>query len=128
LSRATTALAVVFFVTSLTLGLQASRSGSVGQQSLIQEEARKRSEQRGTAGGAGAPTLPVTGTQAPGTQVAPGTQGVTPSPQQGMPAGALAPGAPTTNPAQPPSTRPAGGSNAPPAAEENASPSTGAPK
>jgi len=125
LSRATTTLAVVFFVTSLTLGLNASRSGGARQSSLIQEEARKRSEQRGTTGGAGAPTLPVTGSQAPGAQGAPGTQSATPPTPQGPPPGALVPGAPATSPAQLP---PAGGSKAPPAAGENTPPATGATK
>src|SRR5882762_10760103 len=44
LSRATTTLAVLFFVTSLTLGLQASRTS--GRRSLIQEEARRRGQQK----------------------------------------------------------------------------------
>jgi preprotein translocase subunit SecG len=121
LSRATTALAVVFFVTSLTLGLHASRSGSARQTSLIQEEARKRSEQRGTAGG-GAPSQPVTGTQAPG------TQGVTPQAPTGPIPGALVPETPAPSPAQPSTAPPAGGSNAPPAAGGNASPATGTTK
>ena len=55
LSRATTTLAVIFFVTSLILGLQASRTATGGR-SLIQEEARKRGQQRTTeTPGAGAP-------------------------------------------------------------------------
>ena len=45
LSRATTVLSVVFFVTSLTLGLSASRGG-MRTSSLTQEEARRRSQQR----------------------------------------------------------------------------------
>src|SRR5258707_13360032 len=45
LSRATTVLAVTFFVTSLTLGLNASRSTGT-RRSLIQEEARRRSGDR----------------------------------------------------------------------------------
>jgi len=68
LSRATTTLAVLFFVTSLTLGLQASRSS--GRRSLIQEEARRRGQQK-----------PAEGTSAP---------------IQGSPAGAPSSGAPAT--------------------------------
>ncbi len=65
LSRATTVLAVVFFVTSLTLGLYSSRAGA--RRSLVQEEARRRA---GSAAQAPAPgrTPPATtpsGTQAP---------------------------------------------------------------
>jgi len=58
LSRATTTLAVIFFVTSLTLGLQASRAATGGR-SLIQEDARRRGQQRTTetpGAGASAPT------------------------------------------------------------------------
>src|SRR2546426_2800945 len=43
LSRATTTLAVIFFITSLTLGLQASRAATGGR-SLIQEDARRPGE------------------------------------------------------------------------------------
>src|SRR5437667_3274365 len=53
LSRATTTLAVIFFLTSLTLGIQASRSAGGGR-SLIQEEARRRGQQRAATEGAGA--------------------------------------------------------------------------
>jgi preprotein translocase subunit SecG len=64
LSRATTTLAVIFFITSLTLGLQASRTAT-GARSLIQEEARRRGQQRTTEPqGAGAPEP--TGAPAPG--------------------------------------------------------------
>lgn len=101
LSRATTALAVVFFITSLTLGLQASRGGSA-QRSLIQEEAQKRSR---VPGGAGAPALPGTGAPAPG------TQGATPAAQQ---APAPAPGSPATGTA-PGTPAPGAPANAPPA-------------
>src|SRR5213592_1659409 len=47
LSRATTTLAVIFFVTSLTLGINAARSSGL-KRSLIQEEARRRGGQRQT--------------------------------------------------------------------------------
>ncbi len=87
LSRATTTLAVIFFVTSLTLGLQASHSAG-GRRSLIQEEARRRGQQREATEGTaptGAPTsgpspgqaLPIQPSAAPaggGTQ-APATGG-----------------------------------------------------
>ncbi len=54
LSRATTFLAVTFFLTSLTLGLQASRTAGL-RRSLIQEDARRRGQQReGTGAPAGA--------------------------------------------------------------------------
>lgn len=50
LSRASTFLAIVFFLTSLTLGLSASHNAT-SSTSLIQEEARRRATQRpGTAG------------------------------------------------------------------------------
>src|SRR5882672_2616208 len=67
LSRATTTLAVIFFVTSLTLGIQASRTAG-GRGSLIQEEARRRGQQRPASGGAGAPTTgaPTTGVPSAG--------------------------------------------------------------
>src|SRR2546422_3263224 len=73
LSRATTALAVIFFLTSLTLGVQAARTAGGGR-SLVQEEARRRGQQRAVTEGAGAPTqgppgagAPATGPPAPGT-------------------------------------------------------------
>src|SRR5437762_8103503 len=79
LSRATTTLAVIFFVTSLTLGLQASRSS--GRRSLIQEEARRRGLQKPGAAGTSAPI-------------------------QGSPAGAPSTGAPTTGGSNLPGTGP----------------------
>ena len=81
LSRATTALAVIFFLTSLTLGLQASRTAT-GRESLIQEEARKRGQQRAATEGRGAPQAPVSGTTMPESQGAP------PLPEGAGPAGA----------------------------------------
>jgi len=75
LSRATTVLAVVFFVTSLTLGLSQTRNAST-KSSLIQEEARRRATQReGTAGQQPAPE-----TAAP---AAPGGEAVPPAPAPG---------------------------------------------
>ena len=91
LSRATTTLAVIFFVTSLTLGLQAARSAG-GRRSLIQEEARRRGQQRqateGVAPNTGAPGAPSTGAPAPGpgnTNTSPGQ--APPAPPTGAPAG-----------------------------------------
>ena len=101
LSRATTTLAVIFFLTSLTLGLQASRTATGGR-SLIQEEARKRGQQREMPGAgapqpAGAPTTgaPVAGPAA-GSPAAPRT--TTP----GAPASGTSNPAPSAMPGQAP--------------------------
>ena len=108
LSRATTVLAVIFFVTSLTLGIQASRNAG-GKGSLIQEEARRRGQQRAAGEGAGAPTagapagVPSTGAPTPGTQPS-GTLGPSPTgpppPAQGpvAPAGGGTPAPATGGP------------------------------
>src|SRR2546426_7966844 len=89
LSRATTALAVIFFLTSLTLGVQAARTAGGGR-SLVQEEARRRGQQRAVTEGAGAPTTgaparpaaPTTGAPTTGTS----TSGAsTPSPNREAP-------------------------------------------
>lgn len=78
LSRASTVLAIIFFVTSLTLGLSASR-GSAARASLIQEEARKRATQRaGTGQPTGAPSgAPASGQ--PGGMTAPPSNAVPPA-------------------------------------------------
>jgi preprotein translocase subunit SecG len=95
LGRATTVLAVIFFVTSLTLGIASSRQG--GSRSLVQEEARRRAGQRTATGttptGPQTPQLPqpppagqATGTQQPGTvnpTPAPGTDPATTTPPTG---------------------------------------------
>jgi preprotein translocase subunit SecG len=101
LSRSTTILAVVFFLTSLTLGLQASRSAG-GRRSLIQEEARKRGQaQRGPE------------TTAPGNQSAPGPSAPSRATQ---PIQSPAPGATNPAPAEvPPAPAPAGGGTQAPA-------------
>ena len=97
LSRATTVLAVVFFVTSLTLGLQASRKGGA-RQSLIQEEARKKTQQRTPTEGTAVPAAPAGGA------LAPGSEGTAPSPQ-GLHTGAPnAPATPGASQAQPPAS------------------------
>ncbi len=46
LTRASTTLAVIFFLTSLTLGLTSSHRVSTAGKSLIQEEARKHAEEQ----------------------------------------------------------------------------------
>src|SRR5512140_1774234 len=61
LSRATTVLAVVFFLTSLTLGLSSSRAGA--RRSLTADEARRRAAEQVPIG-AGA-TAPSPGASAP---------------------------------------------------------------
>jgi len=106
LSRATTVLAVVFFLTSLTLGLQASRRESAGgSKSLIQEEARRRSQERPVQPAGSAP--PPAGTTAspqvpPGAspQSLPGASPQAPSPNAtpgGSPAPSQTPAAGGTN-------------------------------
>ena len=104
LSRATTVLAVIFFVTSLTLGIQASRNAG-GRGSLIQEEARRRGQQRAAGEGAGAPTagapttgVPSTGAPTPGTQPS-GTLGPSPTGPQPPAQGPVAPAGGTPAPA-----------------------------
>src|SRR6185295_16390635 len=74
LSRATTTLAVTFFVTSLTLGLNASRSSGT-RRSLIQEEARRRGGAPQTAvPGGGTTTAPGPAATTPGAPPASGPQ------------------------------------------------------
>lgn len=85
LSRTTTVLATAFFLTSLTLGLSATRANHRGQ-SLINEEARQRAQQRAAQQGAGAPTAPaqpqpLTPGAAPGQAPAPAPE--TPAPSGG---------------------------------------------
>lgn len=94
LSRASTFLAIVFFLTSLTLGLSASHNAT-SSTSLIQEEARRRATQRpGTAG------------QQPGAPASGQPAGQTPAGSAPAPS-APATGAPTSGtPATPP---PSGG-------------------
>jgi len=109
LSRATTFLAVTFFLTSLTLGLQASRASGT-RRSLIQEDARRRGAQReGTQTAPGVQPMrnqpPVTGVPTPAPGQAPQGQAPAPSPQSGpqAPAG-NAPQAPAPGGTQPPAT------------------------
>ena len=87
LSRASTILAVVFFMTSLTLGLSASHNAT-SRTSLIQEEARRRATQRtGTAGQQpGAPTTGQPTGQAPAGTVPAPSAPATGAPTSGTPA------------------------------------------
>src|SRR5882672_5222302 len=98
LSRATTVLSVVFFVTSLTLGLSASRGG-MRTSSLTQEEARRRSQQRPVTEGSQPPSgAPATGQGVPTTGAPPSAPvrdlAPTTAPAPAGP-GAAAPGSPT---------------------------------
>jgi preprotein translocase subunit SecG len=100
LSRASTVLAVVFFLTSLTLGLAASRNAT-SRPSLIQDEARRRATQRtGTTGQQpGAPAQGRPAGQAPANPAPSGTANspVAPAPEAPV-TGAPATGTPTTPP------------------------------
>ena len=108
LSRATTGLAVTFFLTSLTLGINAARSSGL-KTSLIQEEARRRGGQRQTAVPGG------------GSTTSPG-----PAPTQTPPAATPMPGSITQTPAPAPTPakRPAAKTPAPSAPAENTAPSS----
>ena len=98
LTRASTALAVVFFVTSLTLGLTSTRQNATAGRSLMQEEARRRAEQRGTAQQGGTvPGSTAPGSTAPGAMTPGSTAPGTAAPGTAMPA-------PGSAPAQLPST------------------------
>jgi len=93
LSRAATTLAVIFFLTSLTLGLASVRQGGTASHSLIQEEARKRAEQRGATEQTPPPSQgqpPIGGAPAPGTGLGPG-----PGTATTQPAGPTSPAAPS---------------------------------
>jgi len=106
LSRATTVLAVTFFLTSLTLGLNASRA-SGGRRSLIQEEARRKSGAGQTAVPGGGTTTspgPAATQQQPQPQPA-ATQGPSaPAPQSAPPAANPAPAPSNPAPTQTPAT------------------------
>lgn len=105
LSRATTVLAVIFFVTSLTLGVTSSRAGA--GRSLIQEEARRRAAQGAS--------------QQPGTTPAPTQPSPTPGGAPASP-GTPAPGAPSTSGSQAP---PTGTTSPAPANPAGQTPATG---
>jgi len=94
LSRAATTLAVIFFLTSLTLGLASVRQSGASSHSLIQEEARKRAEQRGATEQAPPPSQgqpPIGGAPAPGTGLTPARG---PANQPAGPTGPSAPSQP----------------------------------
>ena len=99
LTRASTVMAVVFFLTSLTLGLTSARQTSAVARSLTQEDARRRAAQQQGAGDQGASGTMAPGSTAPGATApgatAPGT--AAPTPGGAMPA-------PGTMPLQPPPT------------------------
>ncbi len=90
LTRASTALAVVFFVTSLTLGLASTRQNATAGRSLMIEEAKRRAEQRGTAE-QGSPGGTAPGSTAPGAMAPGSTAPGTTAPGAAMPAPGSAP-------------------------------------
>ena len=97
LSRTTTILAVIFFMTSLTLGLSASRTTG-RERSLITDEARRRAQERPAAQGTGTPA-----SSAP--------QGAPSAPPAGGPSQGQAPATTRTPPTPAPATpAPSGGS------------------
>lgn len=98
LTRSSTVLAVVFFLTSLTLGLSASRTAATAGRSLIQEEARRRAEQQAN------PTAP---TQGAPTQGSPSQAPGSTAPMQGAPTTTRSTTAPTNTPLQSPPAPPA---------------------
>jgi len=117
LSRAAGTLAVVFFLTSLTLSLTSTRQGVAGGRSLITEEAKRRAGQGQRPAESNAPP-PLGGATTPG-------QGLTPpAATQGAPPAATTPPA-TTAPAPKTSTAPA--KKAPAAQPPAASPAEQAP-
>lgn len=97
LGRATTVLSVTFFLTSLTLGLNASRSSGT-RQSLIQEEARRRGGQPQTAvPGGDATTAPgPAATQPPAAMPQPSGPVATPAQPRPAPTGGTTRRAPAT--------------------------------
>ena len=96
LSRAAGTLAVVFFLTSLTLSLTSTRRSTAGGRSLITEEAKRRAGQR-PAGEQTAPP-PMGGATTPGQGLTPpATQPVTPPPTATKTPSAPAPAAPKTS-------------------------------
>ena len=103
LSRAAGTLAVVFFLTSLTLSLTSTRQGVAGGRSLITEEAKRRASQGQRPAESNAPP-PLGGATTPG-------QGLTPpaaSPAEQAPA-TNAPSTNTTAPTPPANTTTQGG-------------------
>jgi preprotein translocase subunit SecG len=123
LSRAAGTLAVVFFLTSLTLSLTSTRQGVAGGRSLITEEAKKRAGQGQRPAAESNTPPPLGGQTTPG-------QGLTPpaATPQAPPAATTAP-APTKTSAAPakkaPVAQPKSASTTQPPAQE--APATNAP-
>jgi len=121
LSRAAGTLAVVFFLTSLTLSLTSTRQGAVGGRSLITEEAKRRAGQR-PAGESNTPP-PMGGATAPGQGLTPPaatTPPATTAPAPAAPKATTAPAKkvpaaqpPATSTTQPPAAQPPPATNAP---------------
>ncbi len=86
LSRATTALAVVFFLTSLTLGISATRSGKAARGQVNQGAQQRRAQE-----GAGAPSVPSTAPMQPQTPQGPAQAPTQTPPAQPAPGPAPAP-------------------------------------
>jgi len=117
LSRAAGTLAVVFFLTSLTLSLTSTRQGVAGGRSLITEEAKRRASQGQRPAESNAPP-PLGGATTPGQGLTPpaATQGAPPaattppaaSPAEQAPA-TNAPSTNTTAPTPPANTTTQGG-------------------
>jgi preprotein translocase subunit SecG len=98
LTRATTTLAVIFFLTSLTLGLSASHQTATAGRSLMQEEAKRRAEQqRGTGEPSTPSSSPAGGATSPGAAIPGGSV---------APQGATAPGTMMPTPGNTPSKAP----------------------
>jgi len=108
LSRAAGTLAVVFFLTSLTLSLTSTRQGVAGGRSLITEEAKRRASQGQRPAESNAPP-PLGGATAPGQGLTPpaATQGAPPAAT--TPPATNAPSTNTTAPTPPANTTTQGG-------------------
>lgn len=78
ITRLTVGLAIVFFITSLSLALLTSRGTSQGERSLIQEQARRQQQ---SAPAQLPPAQPAPGSATPAAPVTPG--GTTPAPAGG---------------------------------------------
>jgi preprotein translocase subunit SecG len=105
LSRAAGTLAVIFFLTSLTLSLTSTRQSVAGGRSLIQEEAKRRAGQRPAGEPNNAPP-PMGGATTPGQGLTPPATppaGLNTVPGQTTPT-APAPAAPKTSAAPAPKT------------------------
>ncbi|HEX5030914.1 MAG TPA: preprotein translocase subunit SecG [Candidatus Eisenbacteria bacterium] len=99
LSRAAGTLAVVFFLTSLTLGLTSTRQNAAGGRSLITEEAKRRAGQGQRPAESNAPP-PLGGATTPGQGLTPPAASPTQPPAQQAPT-TNAPSTNTTAPTPP---------------------------